>query len=211
MGDQTPTTPITPPAGPVTSPLAVFWRNLFPWSELNAKNLPDHWLELGTEILPVLSVLVGQGPDGPHMIQTDSVGRLIATLLTNQSLVSFRLSSPANTGIAQWLINPPDIHFHIRLFQIFSDFFAGNLGTTNTASTVIGHGATLPVIGPTPGSLPPATASLIESSQNSAVVPAPPYNYQGLDLPPGEGIWLWFCNNSAAANVWTGRISYLVI
>ncbi len=61
---------------PTATPLATFWRNLFPWEQLNAKNLPDHWLELGTEIVPVMAVMVASGGPLPALLSTDDHGRL---------------------------------------------------------------------------------------------------------------------------------------
>lgn len=48
-----------------------------PWDDLLATNPPDFWLPIHAAILPVLASLVAQGPDGPHLLQTDSLQRLL--------------------------------------------------------------------------------------------------------------------------------------
>lgn len=83
--------------------LAQIWKNIFPWEDLNAKGPPEQWLTLGQEILPALAVLAAQGPDQPHLLQTDLLSRLLTVGSLNavdkaadQSLVGASLITVEN-------------------------------------------------------------------------------------------------------------------
>ncbi len=80
MSVQFPLTTAPSDTASTATPLATLWRNVIPWDDLNAKELPDHWLGLGTDILPVLAIqATGAGVSGPRLLQSDAAGRLLAS------------------------------------------------------------------------------------------------------------------------------------
>lgn len=96
-----------PETAPVTiaepgTPLAQLWRNIFPWSDLNAQSPPERWLTLGAEILPSLAVLAAQGPDQPHLLQTDALARLLT--VGTQNAVD-KVAQQSAAGAASIVVN----------------------------------------------------------------------------------------------------------
>lgn len=92
-----------------------FQRVLLPWADLNAQSPPASFMQLGKDLLPVLAVLAGMGPDAPHLLTTDSLARLVtATSLSNAD----RLKAPALNGANQVQpttpsLFPPGVSFYL--------------------------------------------------------------------------------------------------
>lgn len=60
-----------------SSPATELWRAIFPWADLNAQSPPGKWPVLGKDILPVLAVLAGQGPQGAKLLAAGASGELV--------------------------------------------------------------------------------------------------------------------------------------
>lgn len=92
-----------------------FQRVLLPWADLNAQSPPASFMQLGKDLLPVLAVLAGMGPDQPHLLTTDTLARLVtATSLSNAD----RLKAPALNGTTQVTpltpnLFPPGVSFYL--------------------------------------------------------------------------------------------------
>lgn len=75
--------------------LAELWRNLLPLDDLQAKSPPERRLTLGRDILPTLAMLSAMGPDGPHLVNTDVIGNVVAD---SPGYLIDQLTAPVNAG-----------------------------------------------------------------------------------------------------------------
>lgn len=117
MSDQIPTTPIPPSIGPsITSRLATLWRSIIPWEQLQAKEPPQRYLEVGSDIIPTLAVLTALGPDGPHLVNVDQRGNLLNTLSFTTVAISQDLAGTSTIHVPDSNAFTPG-HFFVHIAQ----------------------------------------------------------------------------------------------
>lgn len=102
-----------------------FQRVLLPWADLNAQSPPASFMQLGKDLLPVLAVLAGMGPDQPHLLTTDALARLVtATSLSNADPILAPALNATN------LVRPATPH----LFPPGTSFYLGPADGNGAAS-----------------------------------------------------------------------------
>lgn len=80
-------------ADAAAAPETEFWRNLWPWDDLNAKSPPEQWQQFRRDVLPVLAAMVAvRSPSGPRALAADATGRLQTS--------GFPMFSDVTTGLS---------------------------------------------------------------------------------------------------------------
>lgn len=116
---------VPPAVGPdpiASGKLAEVWQNIIPYSDLNAKGIPERFLALGQEIVPTLAVLAASGNKNPRLLNADAVGRLIATA---NPLVADTLQSAVGPGDFDFQANSTGNYAPGMLVMLISSTGAG--------------------------------------------------------------------------------------
>lgn len=157
-----------------------FWRQLWPWDDLNAKSPPARWQQLQRDVMPVLAALsVVRSPTGPRLLAADAVGALRASAITAFADQTVQAQSAGDTEVrvADGTFYTPGMYL---LFMNFGDG-PGEGGDFVCALT----GSPLKVFGVTQWLLPirPAVVSPLPSGTPFIAFAAP---HNRLSVPPWE-------------------------
>src|SRR5438876_804615 len=90
-------------------------RAFWPWEDLGAQNIPEHWLYMGRKVQGTIAQLAVQTDAGPKLVRADKSGRVISTGDRDSLLVA---DIPPNTNTAYFITT--DVGTESLEFKIFA-------------------------------------------------------------------------------------------
>lgn len=124
--------------------------NVLPISDLNIQQSPNRFLDLGTDVAPVLSIMTARSPSGPRALQADLQGKL-ATANLPYFVDATVAPTVANTATFQ----PANVQLYFRGVWVVlgSQFVAGQAGAGQLTQVLSVVGPVVTVRDAIPGGL----------------------------------------------------------
>jgi hypothetical protein len=88
---------------------------VWPWGDLNAKNVPEHWLRMSRDVQGTVALMAGQSPLGPRLLSISDEASLAQHVPTN--LLTF-IFDPVNDGNPH-LVGPITVSPTCRGLEIY--------------------------------------------------------------------------------------------
>ena len=73
-------------------------KAVWPWDQLNARNVPEDWLTMSPDVIGTVALLVAQTPTGPQLVNFNELGSTVVTGEPNTPLTSFNV---INDGVSR--------------------------------------------------------------------------------------------------------------